>query len=227
MPSNSVSGNRLISVPVAGLATYYYAPTDGVAEVSAVPGGGGGTTLVLPSNPSSGDWYAFADEDGSCGAASPIVLEAAAGTTVAGAASLSSSTPRSAAVAIFDADSKNWAVFSSAPGGASGSEIVVLPFSFATASPLAVSPLAAGSSVLDAKVLITTPFNGGGGPSLALGPTASPDEIFAPGDVDVALAASYENPAVFVTAAADTLVLTIVAGGSTAGAGVVVAIVKL
>ena len=191
MPANSFSGTRLISVRVSARTAYAFSPTDGLAEVSAVPGGGVGTTLELPAAPSSGDWYAFADEDGSCGAASPIVLEAAAGTTVAGAASVASSTPRSAGVAIYDADAKNWAVFSSAPGGASGSEIVVLPFTYQTASPLAVSPLAAGSSVVDAKILVSIPFNGAGA-ALALGPAGSPAEIFAPGDVAVAVAATYE-----------------------------------
>jgi hypothetical protein len=116
MPANSFSGNRIVSVTVRALASYGYAQTDGLAQVSGVPGGGVGTTLELPSSPGSGDWYAFADEDGSCGPSAPIVLEATGGATVAGGATFSSSTPRCAGLAIYCAAAGNWAVFSSSPG---------------------------------------------------------------------------------------------------------------
>ena len=116
MPANSFSGTRLVTAAVRALATYAYSRADALAAVTGVPGGNIGTTLLLPADPSSGDWYAFADEDGSCGPSAPIVLEAAAGSTVAGGATFASSAPHSAALAIYDADAKNWSVFSSAAG---------------------------------------------------------------------------------------------------------------
>jgi hypothetical protein len=230
MPRNSYSGNTLQMVNLDAQAAYSYAPTDAIAQLQAIPAAGVGTTLTLAADgaePSAGDWYGWTDDDGSCGALSPIVLRTAVG-TVGGAASQSFVAPRSAGVAIWNAETRNWDLFTSAAGGGGGASAFLVPFTYQSASPLEIAPLHVGSVVVRTAVLITTAFNGAGA-SVELGTSGLPTEFFAPGDVDVtATGDTFDNPALFDSAVATNVVLVIVPGaGATAGAGLVLCELKL
>jgi hypothetical protein len=102
------------------------------------------------------------------------------------------------------------------PGG--GAVMVVL-FSFATPSPLVLSPLLAGQSVVRAGIVVTTPFDGVGA-ALPVGTPFSPALILAAADSRPAAAGQYETDAVTRLGAPDTLQLVITPGaGATQGAG--------
>ena len=109
MPKNSFSGTRNINTPVHALAAYTYAETDAIATVSGIPVTTG-TTLTLPPSPSVGDWYEWADADGSCNPTHPLILNAGAGSTIRGLASISQTVPYSAGRATWDANLEAWCV---------------------------------------------------------------------------------------------------------------------
>jgi hypothetical protein len=111
MPKNSYLGSRDITATVHALAAYTYSDADAIAAVTSIPVTSG-TTLTLPPNPSEGDWYEWADEDGSCSATNPLIIAAGAGSTIRGLASITSTVPYSAGRVRYDANLDAWAVVS-------------------------------------------------------------------------------------------------------------------
>jgi hypothetical protein len=105
MPLNS-QGTIQVFTAVAALAAYGYAPQDTGVFLSAIPSGG--IVLTLPDDPNDGDWYEFADVDGSCGPGNPIVVTAGADTTIQGGAALTIINPYSAGVVRYSAGVSNW-----------------------------------------------------------------------------------------------------------------------
>lgn len=114
-------GNLTILKPVNGLATFNYSRADDVAALRNIPGGGG-TTLNLPTNipPTNGDFYAFADYDGTCAVGHEITIVVPAGTTIRGGASLVFDTAFASGGVQFDQDSQTWALVDSAGVGGGG-----------------------------------------------------------------------------------------------------------
>ena len=106
-----------------------------------------------------------------------------------------------------------------APPPAGDLIVGVVPFAFNTASPVVLAPLPAGSSVIRAGIVILTPFDGA--PSLSLGTPGSPALIMAPSDSLPGAAGQYETDILTSFVGADSLQLTIVAGGATTGNGLV------
>lgn len=82
-----------------------------------------------------------------------------------------------------------------------------------------VQALTPGTIVENARLLITTPFDGRG-LALSFGTSTSPQLIMAPSDTNLAAAAGTEFiiPQAFIVPVMDNLVLNLVLGGSTVGA---------
>lgn len=93
-----------------------------------------------------------------------------------------------------------------------------VPFTYLSGT-LLLQALLAGDLIDRAAVLITTPFDGVGG-SVHLGTTVSPNLIFAPGDVTVGVANTYDNSALEAFSIPGFLQLVVVPGTATQGAGV-------
>ena len=148
MPANSL-GLLTIVVAVNAQATYTFSPQDSVASLTGIPNGG--TTLHLPPDPSSGDRYEFADADGSCSATNPIILAAAAGTTIRGlsATQVAFSQPFSSGACVFDEARKAWLVVSSANANPNTIEQIAM-FS----NTAAVTLTSAGVQVLQGSVTV-------------------------------------------------------------------------
>jgi hypothetical protein len=114
MPLNSQTAIQVFSDAVA-LATYAYAQQDFGVFLREIPSGG--TALLLPADPNDGDWYEFEDVDGSCAAGNPIILTAADGTSVLGAATATFALPYSAGVVRYSAKASNWVLYAQAAQG--------------------------------------------------------------------------------------------------------------
>jgi hypothetical protein len=133
MPANSYTGQRSVTATVRAEASYTFDRAVAYADVLAVPGGG--TSLVLPDEPSNGDSYEWANPDGSVGAGNvlTIALSAAAiaaGVTIQGASSRALTTSGASGRAVFFDEPNAWALFLSgtpAAAGTPGSEIVWRP----------------------------------------------------------------------------------------------------
>ena len=108
MPSNSQGTIAIVAV-VRAEVFYDFSTQDTYAALSLIPPGG--TTLFLPADPSDGDSYEFADADGSCSAAKPIVVRANGGLTVMGSASRSFTTPNASSKFVFISELKTWVAF--------------------------------------------------------------------------------------------------------------------
>jgi hypothetical protein len=93
-------------------------------------------------------------------------------------------------------------------------------FTFATGT-LTLQAVAANSVITGAWVNINTAFNGVA-PSIRMGITAAPGMILTYGEINLALVDKYGLPELVEFAQADILLLTIVSGGSTQGAGTLV-----
>lgn len=99
-----------------------------------------------------------------------------------------------------------------------------VPFTFAsgviTIKP--TSPMVESGAIMDsAWVRIDVPFDGGGA-SIALGTTGSPNLVIAPGEVTPSSANQYGFLSVAEFPVTDSLILTVVSGGSTQGSGLLV-----
>jgi hypothetical protein len=105
---------------------------------------------------------------------------------------------------------------SASPGGGGLVEQVV-PFTYQSGTML-LQAVVAGSVVGEAWIRIDTPFDDPTA-SIKLGITASPGQIFAPGDVDVSFAGQYQNPELWEYAGPDFLELIVAPGASTQGSG--------
>lgn len=114
MPANATAIIESFA-EVIGETSYDYSTQDTGAYLFAIPGGSVGTTLVLPADPNNGDWYEFADADGSCSSANPVTLAARAGATILGGASVSFTAAFCSGKVRYVARTQNW-VFISGPG---------------------------------------------------------------------------------------------------------------
>lgn len=132
MPKSGVSGAPILTTQVDLAASYAFAPSDYFADVTDVPAGG--TSIELPDQPSTGDWYAFVNTDGSAGPAAPIVLQASGAPRLqGGTASMTFATPGAWAIALYLDFANLWAIFS----GAAGASPNVVQFVNTSASPAA------------------------------------------------------------------------------------------
>ena len=112
-------------------------------------------------------------------------------------------------------------------GGASAGlvDIVAVPFTFATASPLALEALASGAVITTAVVQIETPFDSLGA-TLQLGTSLTPGLLLNAVEIDPRMANQYSNLAAMLFSVPQTLRLTIVPAGSTMGRGTVIYTIK-
>jgi hypothetical protein len=100
---------------VVGERSYAYSLQDTGAFLYEIPGAGVGTTLLLPDDPNNGDWYEFADVDGSCASAHPVIIAAGTDATILGGASFSFTTAFCSGRVRYSARTQAW-VFVSGPG---------------------------------------------------------------------------------------------------------------
>ena len=80
---------------------------------------GGGTALVLPDNPSDGDYYVWVNPDNSVSAISPLILELSTasitdGILLQGGTSASFTAPGTSGAAVFFDAARGWQLFVSA-----------------------------------------------------------------------------------------------------------------
>jgi hypothetical protein len=127
MPVNTTAGAIATVRQVTAQELFAFSKSDTYAFLTEIPGGDVGTTVSLPPNPSSGDYYEVRDEDGSCGASSPIIVvptdvEGETPPTVNGASSQTFTTADVRARYVYSAPANNWSVSvsSNAPGGGGG-----------------------------------------------------------------------------------------------------------
>lgn len=95
-----------------------------------------------------------------------------------------------------------------------------IPFTFSS-GVVSIQPVKAGAILDSAWVRIDTPFDGPTA-SVALGTTGSPNLVIAPGEVSPSFADQFGFPEIAQFPANDTLILTVVSGGSTQGSGLLV-----
>jgi|SRR5208337_1614466 len=110
MPKNSYLGQRNVNPDVSDVSSHAFAPTESFAQVRNIPSGG--TALILPPNPSNGEWYGFFNPDGSASPSNPLILEVENGTgqEIAGQTSLTFPTAYQWGVAIFNDVSNTWSL---------------------------------------------------------------------------------------------------------------------
>jgi hypothetical protein len=105
------------------------------------------------------------------------------------------------------------------PPGASGAVEPAVAFAFGDATPRLIGSVAAGQRILSVEIAIDTPFNGTGA-SLSLGTLAAPGLLAAAGQVDPAVAATYElAPQAYFAGAADLYLFITPGSGASAGGG--------
>ena len=110
MPQNSLLGQPAILQDVSAQAAFFFSDADTYAMIKRIPAGG--TTVTLPANPSSGDYYELADTDGSCGPTSPIIVVPgnAAQSIHGGLSSISFAGPFAWAWAVYDEGISDWVI---------------------------------------------------------------------------------------------------------------------
>jgi hypothetical protein len=94
-------------------------------------------------------------------------------------------------------------------------------FSFDGISPRVLFQLAAGDVLEEVAVIVTTAFDDPQPDKILVGTTATPDLVFAAGDVPSDVPGEYVNRQAFQIASATELLLTINRGASTRGSGYV------
>lgn len=105
-----------------------------------------------------------------------------------------------------------------APGAAGDVRATKVSFTFATPSPLTLVPVTAGDIVIDAEIVIEIPFNGTN-PTLSVGDTADAQRYIPTTQNDPKTIGNYGSQTNYEYVGIDTVRLTIVPDGSTAGAG--------
>jgi hypothetical protein len=103
-------------------------------------------------------------------------------------------------------------------GGTSSGPNEIVAFNYLSSSPIILQTVTEGRLVYQAIIVISVPFDD---PSayLLFGITADPDLIFARSDVTVTEINQYVNDNATVIPSNDFLILTLVPGNSTQGAG--------
>jgi len=104
-------------------------------------------------------------------------------------------------------------------GGGAALSTIEVAFTFATPSPLMITPLVSTERVMRAEVVIDTTFDGVGA-GLQLGTAATPGAILSTAEIDVTVADTYRSFDRFEVGAAANVELEITPGaGATQGAG--------
>jgi hypothetical protein len=220
MPVNSTTRIDVV-VQVDDEVLYELSPQDTLVVVTAIPTGG--TIVALPSDPSSGDYYEAADGDGSCSSTAPLSFAVTgAGQTIRGSSSFVMTTAYASAGLRYDETSRSWLVFEAGGGGTGGAGETVarVPFTFASASPLLLLSIPAGSAVNRCALVITTTFDDPTA-TLSVGTAFSPAALLATSDIEPGIAGQYESDLIVPFTPAETLILTLSPAGSTQGAGYV------
>lgn len=114
MPLNS-QGTIQVFSDAANAAVYAYAQQDTGVFLREIPSGG--TELELPADPNDGDWYEFADADGTCSSTHPIVLTAGEGATIGGASSLTFTSAFAGGMVRYSSAASNWILVAEAGAG--------------------------------------------------------------------------------------------------------------
>ena len=107
---------------------------------------------------------------------------------------------------------------SSGGSGGNSDDVLVVPFTYATGSPLVLQAVTAGQIIDRAVLILTTAFDDPAA-TLQVGTTGTPSLILAPGEVDVSKNDQYGTDVITTIALNDILILTITPGVSTHGAG--------
>ena len=104
------------------------------------------------------------------------------------------------------------------PGASSAGDLKgPVPFTFASGTIL-LEPILPGDVLAGATVIIQTPFDGAGA-SILMGTDGVPALVFGPGDVGAGSAHQYESGEIVPFAEHEALSLSVSAGGSTQGSG--------
>jgi hypothetical protein len=94
--------------------TFNIVATMGTIVLESIPASGD-LNLVLPANPTTGDWYEFADPQGLIHSAQPLTVSAADGRKVQNEAALACTQGGCGGKLVFDADINMWCLISSNP----------------------------------------------------------------------------------------------------------------
>lgn len=97
---------------------------------------------------------------------------------------------------------------------------LIVPFSFATPSPLVLAAIVPGQTLTRAAMQIDTPFNDPAA-RVELGTSLVPGLVFSSTDVSTGVAGQYENRILTTFISVDLLLLTIAPGASTQGSGII------
>jgi hypothetical protein len=184
MPSNS-TGTIAIWRDATAAATVKLSLQETGVRVRAIPGGGAGTTVDLPTaQPTDGDNYEILAADGSASPATPIVIVPPAGTTIRGAAQVTIIDAFASARVTFDASADDWTVEESAGGGiASTGGVQEIRFPIGTgAAQSSTKKITANSIIIDCELRVAVAYSGGttievgiaGTPALLMG---TPDNV--------------------------------------------------
>jgi hypothetical protein len=95
--------NAVVSPLVGGKATFEITDTQGTIVLEAIPVAHTPLSLVLPANPTDGDWYEWCDPLSLVGANYHLTVTAADGRYVENAASIGTSTPGGGFKVVYDA----------------------------------------------------------------------------------------------------------------------------
>ena len=184
------------------------------------------TAVRLPEDsPNDGDNYWVQDADGSSSAGNAIVIVPPAGTTIRGAPFFTGVFPFASYLVTFDADADDWTVLET-QGPATVEELVlVVPFTFATPSPLVLAAIAPADVVTRAAIQISQTFDDPAA-TLTLGTALQPSLLLAANQNLPGALGQYETDELTSSALAGSLELAIAPGASTQGAGRVLLKIK-
>jgi hypothetical protein len=104
------------------------------------------------------------------------------------------------------------------PAPSSSDDILTVSFTYQSASPMVLQAVTTGQIIDTVVVMVSTPFNDSGA-SVYVGTATSPQLIFGSDDAVVTEDTQNINNEIFVMSRNDYLILTITAGASTQGAG--------
>jgi hypothetical protein len=174
MPSNA-TGTIQIWRDVTGVASVNLSLQETGVRVRAIPGGGAGTTVNLPtSTPTDGDNYEVIDADGSASPATPIVVVPPAGTTIRGGATVTIIDAFASVRVTFEASADDWTVEESAGGGIAavgGVQEIRFPIGTGAAQSSTKKP-PANSIMIDCELDIKVAYDAG--TTIEVGIAASP-----------------------------------------------------
>jgi hypothetical protein len=96
-------------------ATFEVADIMGTVVLEQVPAAATPLKLVLPPNPTDGDWYEWCDPLSLVAAGYPLTVVAADGRKIQNGASIGTSTPGGGFKVVFDSSLNQWSLITSNP----------------------------------------------------------------------------------------------------------------